>query len=126
MSKVEQKKRKQRDATSDIVTRDYTINLHKRIHDIGFKKRAPRAVSEIRKFAELHMGTKDVRIDSDLNKAVWSHGIKNVPFRLRIRLARKRNENEDAKEKLYTLVSHVNVASVKGLQTETFHGESSA
>jgi hypothetical protein len=51
---------------------------------------------------------------------------RNVPFRLRIRLARKRNENEDAKEKLYTLVSHVKVASVKGLQTETYHGDESS
>ncbi len=34
------------------VTRDYTINLHKRVHDIAFKKRAPRAVKEIRKFAQ--------------------------------------------------------------------------
>lgn len=133
----------------------------------GFKKRAPRAVGEIKKFATeviikrllvtlKMMGTKDVRVDSSLNKAVWAHGIKldcrwrffwmvyfeslsvscrshvemsrfacgphgcsflpsrNVPFRLRIRLARKRNEDEDAKEKLYTLVTHVQIASCKG------------
>lgn len=53
------------------------------------------------------MGTKDVRIDAGLNKAVWAAGIKNVPHRLRVRLARKRNDNEDAKEKLYTVVEHV-------------------
>ena len=35
------------------VTRDYTINLHKRIHKIQFKKRAPRAIREIKKFAGL-------------------------------------------------------------------------
>ena len=46
------------------------------------------------------MGTKDVRIDASLNKAVWSHGIKKVPHRLRLRLDRKRNDEEDAKEKL--------------------------
>ena len=33
------------------VTRDYTINLHKRLHAIQFKKRAPRAVREIKRFA---------------------------------------------------------------------------
>ena len=27
-----------------VVTREYTINLHKRLHGIGFKYRAPRAV----------------------------------------------------------------------------------
>jgi ribosomal protein L31E len=40
------------------VTRDYTINLHKRIHKIQFKKRAPRAIREIRKFAQAEMFTK--------------------------------------------------------------------
>ena len=35
-----------------------------------------------------------------------------------VRLSRKRNEDEEASEKLYTLVQHVEVASVKGLQTE--------
>jgi len=28
----------------EVVTREYTINLHKRLHGIGFKYRAPRAV----------------------------------------------------------------------------------
>ena len=36
----------------EVVTREYTINLHKRLHGIGFKYRAPRAVKEIKKFAE--------------------------------------------------------------------------
>ena len=40
------------------VTRDYTINLHKRLHGIQFKKRAPRAIREIRKFAVAEMFTK--------------------------------------------------------------------
>ena len=40
------------------VTRDYSINLHKRLHKIQFKKRAPRAVREIRRFAQKEMFTK--------------------------------------------------------------------
>merc|ERR1711974_584411 len=69
-------------------TREYTINMHKRLHGIGFKYRAPRAVKEIRKFAEKQMGTKDVRIDTRLNKAIWAQGVRGVPFRMRVRLAR--------------------------------------
>jgi hypothetical protein len=42
-------------------------------------------------------GTKDVRLDVGLNKAVWSKGIKNVPTRLRVVISRRRNEDEDAK-----------------------------
>ena len=41
-----------------VVTREYTINMHKRLHGIGFKYKAPRAVKEIKKFAEKQMGTK--------------------------------------------------------------------
>lgn len=55
-----------------VVTREYTINLHKRLHSITFKKRAPRAVKEIKKFAKKVMKTSDVRVDVKLNKAVWS------------------------------------------------------
>merc|ERR1719436_477923 len=86
------------------VTRDYTIHMHKLMHKIQFKKRAPRAVREIRKFALRVMNTKDVRIDTKLNKFIWHKGIRNVPFRVRVRLSRKRNEEEDAKESMYTLV----------------------
>merc|ERR1712084_39207 len=101
------------------VTRDYTIHLHKLLHKIQFKKRAPRAIREIRKFASRAMTTKDVRIDTKLNKYLWSNGIRNVPKRVRVRMSRKRNEDEEAKEKTFTLVQHVPVESFKNLQTET-------
>merc|ERR1712018_709888 len=102
----------------EVVTREYTVNIHKRIHGIGFERRAPRAIKEVKKFAEKQMGTSDVRIDTRLNKHLWSQGVRNVPFRVRVRLARLRNEDEDSVNKLYTLVTHVNVAAFKGLQTE--------
>merc|ERR1712024_395629 len=112
--------KKSKSTMMEVVTREYTINLHKRLHGIGFKYRAPRAVKEIKKFAETQMGTKDVRIDTRLNKAIWTQGVRGVPFRMRIRLARLRNEDEDSIHKLYTLVTHVQVAKggFKGLQTE--------
>merc|ERR1711924_388836 len=71
--------------SADVVTRDYTINLHKRLHRSTFKKKAPRAIRAIKKFAKQHMGTDDVRIDTALNKYVWSKGVRNVPYRVRVR-----------------------------------------
>ena len=44
--------------------RDYTLNLHKRLQGIAFKKRAPRALREVRRFAQGEMHTEDVRIDT--------------------------------------------------------------
>ena len=99
-------------------SRDYTINMHKRLHGIQFKRRAPRAVREIVKFAQKEMLTKEVRIDQSLNTFLWSQGVRNVPRRIRCRLNRKKNDDEEAKEKFYTLVQHIEVDSYKGLQTE--------
>lgn len=88
------------------------------------------------------MGTSDVRIDPKLNQALWARGIKSVPHRIRVKLEReccfysrfapinawcslvlyillmphsagKRNDEENAKEKLYTYASHVPVESFK-------------
>eukprot|EP00434_Breviolum_minutum_P033163 symbB.v1.2.029343.t2/scaffold3201.1/size61370/3 len=106
-------------AGKEPVTRDCTVHLHKHMQKISFKKRAPRAVRVVRQFASKVMLTKDVRIDTKLNKFLWSNGVRNVPRRVRVRLSRKRNEDEDAKEKMFTLVQHVPVESFKGLQTET-------
>lgn len=64
-------------------------------------------------------GTKDVRVDPQLNKKVWEAGIKGVPFRLRVRISRKRNDEEGAKERLYSHVQAVNVKDPKGLHTAT-------
>ena len=106
--------------------------MHKRLHKMyyirldviyifyysAFKKRAPRAVKEIKKLAASLMKTEDVRVDANLNKHLWSQGIRSVPNRIRIRMHRKRNEDEEAGNKLFTLVTLVNCADFKGLQTK--------
>merc|ERR1712189_152504 len=101
MAKKSDKKSAAKSPLNEVVTREYTINLHKRIHGMQFKKRAPRAIREIKNFAESIMGTSDVRIDVSLNKFVWSQGVRNVPRRARIRLARRHNDDEDSTNKLY-------------------------
>ena len=113
------------------MTREYTIHLHKRVHGRSFKKRAPHAVKAVVEFATKAMGTTDVRIDPGLNQELWSRGIKSVPHRVRVKLERapvfpflgmhrlimfclgKRNDEEGAKERLFTYASHVPVTSFK-------------
>ncbi|KAL4571855.1 hypothetical protein LXL04_018621 [Taraxacum kok-saghyz] len=109
----------------EVVTREYTINLHKRLHGCTFKKKAPKAIKEIRKFAQKAMGTTDVRVDVKLNKYVWSRGIRSVPRRVRVRIARKRNDDEDAKEELYSLVTVAEIPAegMKGLGTKVIDDE---
>merc|ERR1712113_19134 len=98
--------------------RDYTLNLHKRLQGIQFKKRAPRAIRNIRRFAQKEMFTESVRIDPNVNRTIWATGIRNIPRKIRIRITRKRNEDEDAEEKFYSLVQHVEVDSFAELQTQ--------
>ena len=114
---------KTRSALQDVVSREYTVHLHKYVHGRSFKKRAPWAVKSVITFAQKAMGTTDVRVDPKLNQALWAQGVKTVPHRIRIKLERKRNDEENAKEKLYTYASHVPVVSFKGLQTTVVDAE---
>lgn len=64
--------------------------------------------------------TTDVRVDVKLNKQIWSRGIRSVPRRVRVRIAHKRNDEEDAKEELYSLVTVAEIPAegLKGLGTK--------
>ena len=55
--KTEKKKEKGGKKTIAEASRDYTINLHKRLHKVTFKRKAVRAVSEIVAFAKRNMLT---------------------------------------------------------------------
>ena len=87
------------------VTRKIKINLHKQLHDVQFKKKAPRAIKILKKLAQRNMGTKDVRVDPELNKELWKKGVRNLQTRIELILERKKNEDEEGEgEKMYTLV----------------------
>ncbi|EAW86157.1 hCG1642535, isoform CRA_b [Homo sapiens] len=63
-------KKKGCSAISKVVAQEYTINIQKCIHGVGFKKCVPWAFKEIWKFAVKEVGTPDVRVDTRLDKAV--------------------------------------------------------
>ena len=104
-------------------SRDYTINLHKRCHKIQFKKKAPRALSEIRSFAQKNMLTEDVRVDTEVNQYIWHQGIRNIPRRVRVRLVRRKNDEDETGNKFYTEVKLLRVDDFKGLLTEKSRNE---
>eukprot|EP00353_Schmidingerella_taraikaensis_P004157 CAMPEP_0185579416 /NCGR_PEP_ID=MMETSP0434-20130131/14698_1 /TAXON_ID=626734 ORGANISM="Favella taraikaensis, Strain Fe Narragansett Bay" /NCGR_SAMPLE_ID=MMETSP0434 /ASSEMBLY_ACC=CAM_ASM_000379 /LENGTH=121 /DNA_ID=CAMNT_0028197439 /DNA_START=24 /DNA_END=389 /DNA_ORIENTATION=+ len=100
-----------------------TVHLKKLLHRVTFKRKAPKAVRAVKNVARKAFFTSDVRIDPSLNKFLWNKGVRNVPYRVRVRLSRKRNEDEEAKEKFYTLVQHVEVPTFKGLTTRRVEDE---
>lgn len=101
---------------------DTTVNLHRLTHSIQFKKKAPRAINEIRRLVSKMMKTPDVRIDATLNEYIWSNGIRNLPRKVRVRISRKKNEDEEADKKdgkdWYSLVQYVDVDDFAGRLTE--------
>ena len=72
----------------------YSINLHGII--LSVKLYAYRHYAVTPPF-------RDVRVDAGLNKFIWSQGVRSVAKRIRVRLSRKRNEDEDASEKVLHL-----------------------
>ena len=91
------------------VSRTVTLNLHKRLYKVQFKKKAPTAVKEIKSYAKQVMRTNDVRIDPELNKDLWKNGIRNLDARVTVTLERKKNEDDDeGKDKMYTVVKLAN------------------
>eukprot|EP01067_Filipodium_phascolosomae_P000895 Filipodium_phascolosomae@DN1632_c1_g1_i1.p1 len=102
-----------------LLTVEATIHLHKCVFRIPFKKRAPRAMREIKAFASKHMRTSSVHLDPKVNKFVWSQGIRNVPKRIRVRMSRMNKEDEMfQQEKMYTLVEYVPVETFKSLNSQ--------
>ncbi|KAG7036577.1 60S ribosomal protein L31 [Cucurbita argyrosperma subsp. argyrosperma] len=118
---------------SEVVTREYTVNLHKRLHGwasslhivLILKAHSRRRHRRLSRNSESLLGTTDVRVDVKLNKHTWSRGIRSVPRRVRVRIARKRNDEEDAKEEFYSLVtvSEVPAEGFKGLDTKVIDEE---
>lgn len=51
-------------------------------------------------------------------KSLILSDFRSVPFRVRVRLSRRRNDDEDSPHKLFTLVTWVPVPTFKELQTE--------
>lgn len=66
------------------VERTYVVPLRRGFLKSPRYKRAKKAVNTLREFLVRHMKSEDVRILSELNVAIWGHGIKNPPSRVKI------------------------------------------
>lgn len=53
------------------------------------KFQAPRAIREIKKFAQKEMKTTVVQIKPNLNTRLWEKGVRNVPNRIRVKISRE-------------------------------------
>ncbi len=70
------------------ITRVYTINLGK-AWLTPQHKRTDRVVNMIREFAAKHMKSREVKLDQDLNRQIWSRGKTNPPRKVRVKMAKE-------------------------------------
>ncbi|XP_037008721.2 60S ribosomal protein L31-like [Artibeus jamaicensis] len=104
-------------ASSEVVTREYSMGIDKCIHGVGFKNCFSPALKEIRESAMKEVGTPDVLIHAGISRAVRAKGIRNIPHHVWVWLSRKCDEDEDSPDKLYTLVTYVPVTTFKNLHS---------
>jgi len=64
--------------------RTYTVPLRSGWLKAPKYRRAKKAINTLREFLVRHMKSEDVRILPDLNRAVWTNGIKRPPPRIKI------------------------------------------
>lgn len=85
---IEAEEAKKEEAEEDIVEeRIYTIPLG-RAWISPRQKRAPRAVRMVQAFVQRHMKPESLVISEEVNKRIWSRGIRKPPRRIRVRAAK--------------------------------------
>lgn len=73
--------------TKEELERVYTIPLS-RAWIAARHRRTKRAVNMIREFAEKHMKSSEIRIDTELNERLWNRGITSPPRKITVRMKR--------------------------------------
>merc|ERR1719499_3028324 len=63
------------------------------------------------------MGTEKVKLEAGLNKAVWAKGIRNIPRRIRVRISRQLDDEEDRQDDYISVVSHVDIPENERMST---------
>ncbi|GKT32754.1 Ribosomal protein L31e like protein [Aduncisulcus paluster] len=91
---------------------ELTINIKRAVGSVKLKKKAPRAISEIKKAVNRLTHCKNIRIDGSLNQFIWDKGIRTPPKCVRIRV-----EHRVEKDRSYANVFYVPVIDFSGLKT---------
>jgi large subunit ribosomal protein L31e len=67
--------------------RIYTVPL-KEAWNAQRYRRSERAMMVLKAFAVRHMKAKEVTVDTTVNEAIWSRGIKSPPHKIRVKMTK--------------------------------------
>ena len=68
--------------------RVYTIPIAKEWLKVPVYKRAKKSIIGVRNFLTRHMKSEDIRLGKALNEAIWVHGMKNPPRKVKINVTK--------------------------------------
>lgn len=98
-------------------TVEMTISLRRLAKRASWRYKALKGVKYLKKFIQKQFKSEDdVLIAPDVNKYVWSRGMRSVPGRMRIRVERSPS-NKNPAESVFRL-SLVEVSTFKGLNSQ--------
>lgn len=72
--------------------RTYTIPLRKEWLKAPKYLRAKKAIRAVQEFLIRHMKSEDVRIMGELNQEIWKHGMKNPPAKVKVNVAKDKDD----------------------------------
>ena len=73
-----------KESSKIVLERTYVIPLRQELLKVPFYRKAEKAVSSVRKFAQKHMKSKNVLLGTQLNLYLWRHGMKNPPGKVKV------------------------------------------
>lgn len=98
---------------------EITINLKKLARKASWKHKAPKCIKFMRKFIQKYFKSEDeVLIAPEINKHIWTNGMKNLPSKVRVKL--ERGPSNKSPELNVIRVCMVNVNTFKGLQSQSY------
>ncbi|MFH1510663.1 MAG: 50S ribosomal protein L31e [Candidatus Woesearchaeota archaeon] len=73
-----------KEQAKQVLERTYNIPLRKEYLKAPKYRRAKKAINAAREFLIRHMKSKNIKLGDELNKKIWSCGIKNPPHHIKV------------------------------------------
>jgi len=77
--------------------RIYVINLRRGFINVSARKRAKRAIKDIKEFVKRHTKCLKVWIDPEVNKVIWKKGGLRPPAKIKVKVEFDENKRDIAR-----------------------------
>lgn len=98
---------------------EMTVNLKKLARKASWRYKAPKCISYLRKLVRKQFRSEnEVLIAPDVNKYIWTHGMRRVPTKIRVKIERAPS-NKNPQVAVFRICM-VEVNTFKGLSPQSY------